>query len=74
MLAAVGMPEGGIAQPARGSKVKMANVAAIAGERMSLAPSRMAFPLSSRAARRFQWFSEFARRMSASLESTRLKR
>jgi hypothetical protein len=48
MFASVGIPEGGIVQPARARRVKIAKVAAIAGERISLAPERMAFPLSNR--------------------------
>ena len=48
MLAAVGIPDGGIWHPARGRRLRTAKIAAIGGERMNLAPERMAFPLSSR--------------------------
>ena len=48
MLAAVGIPDGGIWHPARGRRLRTAKIAAIGGERMNLALERMAFPLSSR--------------------------
>jgi len=46
MLPAVGIPDGGISQPASGRRLKIAKIAAIARERASL--DRMAFPLSCR--------------------------
>ena len=46
MLASVGMPEGGIAQPASGAKLRSARAVAMNRERMSL--DRMAFPLLNR--------------------------
>jgi hypothetical protein len=48
MSAAVGIPDGGIAQPAMGRRLRTAKIDAIGGERMNLAPERMAIPLSSR--------------------------
>ena len=48
MLASVGIPEGGISQPARGRRLKTARIAAMNRERMSLTPNRMAFPLLNR--------------------------
>ena len=46
MLASVGMPEGGMAQPASGAKLRSARAVAMNRERMSL--DRMAFPLLNR--------------------------
>jgi hypothetical protein len=63
MLASDGIPEGGISQPLSGRRLKIAKTAAIARERMSLTPDRMAFPLSRDGARpsgALGRFNEFA--------------
>jgi hypothetical protein len=49
MLASVGIPEGGIWQPARVIKLKAVRIAAMNRERMSLTPNRMASPLLDQA-------------------------
>jgi hypothetical protein len=62
MSAAVGMPEGGMAQLASGRKHMTAR--ANARERMSLTQSRIAFTFI-RPGRQYPPFNEFARRLSA---------
>jgi hypothetical protein len=68
MLAAVGTPEGGISQPARGRRLRIAKIAAIARERMSVTPDGMGSPFVEAAPKprgAVGRFSEIDGRMSA---------
>src|SRR5580693_1071688 len=60
MLASVGIPEGGISQPARGSREKTERIAAMNRERMSPTPNCMAFPLVEPAPKEPSAFGRFS--------------
>ena len=66
MLTSVGIPDGGIAQPASGRRLETAKTAASARERMNVPAIRMAFPFfRAGVARRSAPFNEFGDGMSA---------